>query len=244
MASSVLLNCGLFVGAYNYTTQMNALALDYGADMLDVTTFGQDSHVRTGGVKSVVAKHEGLWDSASAIAVDPTVFASIGTANVPVTICPTSITVGEPAFIFESVGSEYTPGAAHGEALRFGLSMEGSDGAPLVKGTIIGFGSAGTSGTGTITLIGATSATQRLYASLHVLSVSGTNPTLDVIVQRDDLVGFGSPATALTFPQATAIGSGWQSAAGAITDTYYRVSYTVGGTDTPAFTFLVAIGIA
>ena len=74
-------------------------------------------------------------------------------------------------------------------------------------------------------------------------SVSGTNPTLDVKLQSD-VDGFGSPADQITFSQAIAIGSQWGTpASGAVTDTYYRLNYTIGGTDTPTFSFIVVMAI-
>jgi hypothetical protein len=89
------------------------------------------------------------------------------------------------------------------------------------------------------------SASQKMYAALHVRSVSGTNPTLDVVVQSDT-VGFPSATSRITFSQATATTNRHQfsSVAGAITDDYWRVSYTIGGTGTPTFSFAVTVGIA
>jgi hypothetical protein len=57
------------------------------------------------------------------------------------------------------------------------------------------------------------------------------------------LSGFPSPATRLTFAQKTAAGYEFKSAAGAITDDWWRVDWTIGGTATPTFSFVVAVGI-
>ena len=82
-----------------------------------------------------------------------------------------------------------------------------------------------------------------LYAILHVLAVEGTNPTLDLIVQSDDASGFASAVSRITFTQKTAIGAQFASLVGPITDTYFRASYTIGGTNTPKFTIALAVGI-
>ena len=101
------------------------------------------------------------------------------------------------------------------------------------------------SGTGTAWQVGALSSSQRLYAGLHVISASGTTPTLAVKVQSDT-VGFGSATDRITFSTATDVANREQfsSVAGAITDDYWRVSYTIGGSSTPTFSFMVCVGIA
>ena len=62
---------------------------------------------------------------------------------------------------------------------------------------------------------------------MHVLAVSGTNPTLDMIIQSDNVSGFTSPTTKITFDQAVAVGAQWGTrVAGPLTDDYYRASWT------------------
>jgi hypothetical protein len=101
-----------------------------------------------------------------------------------------------------------------------------------------------TTGSGTAINLGAVAAGERLYASLHVLSVSGTStPTLTVTVQSDDAEGFADPTTQLTFDAATAVGGQILRTDGtAITDTWWRVGWTITGTD-PSFLFAAAFGI-
>ena len=243
MASSALTDCKLYVASFDLSGKMNALALTNSAEMKDGTTFGNTTRINKAGLKSIVAQHEGLWDANGIDQPDDTFFARIGTANVPVTISPQTGADGEIAYIFRAVHSEYAPGAQVGELFAFSVTMEGDDGAPLVRATVLKpTGATIVTGTGTGRELGAVSATQRLYGSLHVIAVTGTNPTLDVIVQSDDASNFPSPTTRLTYSQKTTIASDWQSAVGAITDTWYRVSFTIGGTN-PSFSFVVAVGI-
>lgn len=244
MASQVLTDAKLYVASFDLSGDMNALALTYSADMLDATTFGQSARINKAGLKSIVAQHEGLWDSDGTDEPDDVFFSRIGTANVPVTISPQTGADGEVAFLFRAVHSEYAPGASVGDLFAFSVGMQGDDGAPLVRGMVLHPATARTAtGNGTARQLGAVSATQDVYGALHVLAASGTNPTLDVTVRSDDGSGFASPTTRLTFAQKTAIGSDWQTAAGAITDDWWRVTYTIGGTN-PSFTFVVAVGIA
>jgi hypothetical protein len=76
-----------------------------------------------------------------------------------------------------------------------------------------------------------------------VIAAGGTLPTLDVTVQSDDAEGFASPTTRLTFTQKSAIGAEFITpVAGPITDTWWRVSWAIGGT-TPTFGIVACVGI-
>ena len=84
-----------------------------------------------------------------------------------------------------------------------------------------------------------------LYAALHVISRSGTSPTIDVLIQSDDNAAFSSPTTRVTFTQQSAIGSEWGTRlVGPITDDYWRASWTIGGSNTPTFGIVVTAGVA
>ena len=98
---------------------------------------------------------------------------------------------------------------------------------------------------GTARQLGAVAAGQSVYATLHVLAtVSGTSPTLDVVVASAATDSW--PGTSrITFSRKTAIGPQFATPVdGSITDPWRRVQYTIGGTDTPTFPFVVLIGIA
>jgi hypothetical protein len=244
MATNALTDCKLYVAQFDLSGDMNALSLSYAADPLDATTFGQTTRIHKAGIKSIVAQHEGLWNADGTDQADDVLFSRIGTQEVPVTICPTTGADGEAAYLFRALHSSYSPGGAVGQMLAFSVRAEGSDGAPLVRGQVLHPASAKTTtGTGTARQLGAVASTQTLYGSLHVIAASGTSPTLDVIVQSDNASNFPSATSRLTFAQKTAIGSEWKTADGAITDDWFRVSWTIGGTN-PSFTFVVAVGIA
>jgi hypothetical protein len=116
---------------------------------------------------------------------------------------------------------------------------------PVVRGLLVHPSNVSrtSSSTGTGRQLGAVAAGKSMYAALHVISASGTNPTLDVILQSDDNASFTSATSRITFTQATGRTSQLSSVAGAITDDYWRVSYTIGGTNTPTFAFAVTAGI-
>lgn len=235
-------NTKVYLDGFDLSGDLNASALDYGAEMLDATTFGNEARINTAGLYTARMNHEGHW-RAGGTGPDDSIYARLGTANAVVTLAPETGAVAEIAYTFRAVHSEYSQGGQVGAITPFSVTAEGDDGVPPVRGKILkAAGSVTATGTGTAVGVGAATSGQTVYAALHVISASGTSPTLDVVVQSDVDNTFTTPATVATFAQKTAIGSDWQTAAGPNTDTYFRVSYTVGGTS-PSFSFIVVVGI-
>jgi hypothetical protein len=242
MATQVLTDVKLYTGEYDLSGDMSAIALNYTAELVDDTVFGDDTRSRAGGLKNVSLSAEGFWNGGTG-AVDDVLFDNIGVADVPVTVVPGGETLANPCYLFRAIHGNYTPGASIGEMLRFSVSAEGSGGVGVVRGNLLHVGSETATGAEDKQELGAVLATQSIYASLHVLTVSGTNPTLDVLLESDADGSAGGETTRITFTQATAATSEWKSLAGAVTDTYWRASWTIGGTDTPTFEFIVSVGI-
>jgi hypothetical protein len=98
-------------------------------------------------------------------------------------------------------------------------------------------------GVGTSLQLGALAEGQNMYANLHVLSVSGTAaPTLTMTVHSDNATGFPSTTLRGSFAAKTAVGGESIRIAGPITDDWWRLSWTISGTN-PSFLFLVSMGI-
>jgi len=83
---------------------------------------------------------------------------------------------------------------------------------------------------------------QQVHALLHVFSASAGD-TLDVKVQSDVDDTFASATDVITFAQATAAGSELKTADGPVTDTWWRVSFTIAGNGSESFSFAVSFGI-
>jgi hypothetical protein len=216
---------------------MSALVLNFGADMVEATTLCDDTHTMKGGLKSVTMAHEGFWSGGDGD-VDDVLFDNLAIANTPISIAPTDGADGELAYTMQSILAEYTPGAAIGEMFAISVTAEASEDG-LIRGTIMHNATRSSSGSGTARQLGAVAAGQSMFAALHVLSGSGT---LDVIVQSDDDVGMASPTTQITFNQATGVEAQWGEAAGAITDDWWQIDYTIAG-GSPSFEFVVVLGI-
>ena len=243
MAIHVLTSPKIYVGEYDLSGDMNSLASTYSGEPQDNTCFGATTRTVQGGLKKVTFSAEGYW-SGGVGEVDDVLFNDINVADVPVTLVPEGETLANACYSFRCMGGEYSPGGTVGEMFRFSVSAEGTGSTGPVRGTLFHVGSETTTGANAAKVqIGAVTAGKSLYAALHVLTVSGTDPTLDVLVRSDADASAGGESTRITFTQATGITSEWKSVAGAITDTYWDVSWTIGGTNTPTFEFVVSVGI-
>lgn len=238
MASQVLTNAMLWLAGYKLTGAMNALALDYGAELQDATVFGDTGRRRRAGLKTQVFNHQGYWDVGTGVgdASDEVLFPLVGVDAQPMLISPNGVE-GEPAYILRSVTGAYAPGAQIGQMFKFTVRGEGAVGEPLLAGTLLKNAVQGVgSGTGTAFNVGAVSATQKLYAALQYVG-SG----LSAARVESDTSGFPSPTTVVTFTGlAAARGTDWQVIAGPITDTWWRVGWTVTA-GTPEFVVTIVI---
>ncbi len=83
-----------------------------------------------------------------------------------------------------------------------------------------------------------------LYAAMHITAVSGTSPTLDMIIRSDSAANMASPTTVITFAQKSVIGATWATPVTAdIPDSYFQASFIIGGSATPTFTVVVSLAM-
>jgi hypothetical protein len=235
MSTQIVQNSKLWFDGYNLSGVMNALAINYGADMVEATVLEDDTHIMKGGLKSATMAHEGFF-SAGVAEADPILQSNLGVADVPVSIGPVNGGVdGELAYMMRAILGEYSPGASVGEMFAFSVTAESSN-EGLIRGTIMHNAARSTSGDGTARQLGALSDTESMFVAVHVVSISGT---LDLIVESDAASDMLSATTQITVPTISAVGSAWGSKAGAVTDDWWRVGYTLSGTAE----FVVVMGI-
>lgn len=237
-----------FVDGQLYVHDMNLsghsvdvmLAVD--GDVKEWTPINSRWPRRVLGRKSAGLTAKGVWESGDTYPDEA--FTIIGTADRPVTVCAESA-VGSVAYFFGGVTANYVIGSQTGELVTFDVSVPIST-VRAVRGNVLHTATAALSATGSDTgvQLGAVGSTQYLYAALHVFELTGSSPTLDVKIQSDNASNFPSATDRLTFTQATGITSQLTSVAGAITDDYFRVTATLGGTGSPTATFAVVAGIA
>lgn len=194
-----------------------------------------------GGKKSVTWNATLMQDHAEG-GLDEVLHGLIGT-TAPLSLLPAGSSYGSMGYAMSALELGYTPiQATHGELAMAEVSGVG-DGVAVRGFCLHPPATARTSSAnGTATQVGAVSATQRMFASLHVTTVSGTDtPTLTVKVQSAATEG-GSYTDRITFSNATAVGGQWSNVAGAVTDTWWRVTWTISGTN-PSFEFAVVAGV-
>ena len=253
MATYVATAHKLFMGGLDVSCFSDSFNLDLTADPVECTTFcSAGCREYKQGLRSWASAFDGYVDfNAAANTASPLV---PGEVIVPAnqgsqfnaTWAPVG-TEGTWCYLSDGVLGTLTPlGGAVGEMALFHGELMPADrtvGHRMVHGIIEANRTVtATSSTTGANTLGAVSATQSVWASLHVFTLSGTTPSITVKVQSDDNSGFSSPTDRITFTAATTRSGQWGSAAGAITDTYWRVNYTVSGT-TPSIVFAVSIGI-
>jgi hypothetical protein len=241
MSTLTLDNCKVFYGQFDITGDLNQVRLDYSAEAKDKTTFGATTNgtrVHQGGQKIVAFSMGGLMQEDTA-AIGKVIFDRVGVNDVVLSAIPQGNAVANVAYFFKSLTAKFSPGAKVGDLYAFNANAVASGHQPLVRGRLE-HAKAQRTATGTTTgsQLGALSATQRLYCALHVFSGTGT---MDLAVQSDDNSGFTSATSRLSMTQATGATSELKSVAGAITDDWWRVSYTLASS--PDFTFAVALAI-
>lgn len=236
MSELVLLNVKYYVAGLDLSGNYNMHALVLDAEAKDFTGFGPDGvREAKGGLLGAGSEHKGFWDDP----VDNDLFAAVGAAARVATITPDD-TDGQVAYFYQTLTTEYLPGAQIGDQYEFSASDMPSG--IVTRGQIMATGTKSADGNGTARQLGAVSSDQSIRAALHVLDLQGSSPALDVTIESDDASGMASATTQLTFTQATAAGGEYVSAAGAITDDWWRVTWDLG-VDTTSALFVVAVGI-
>lgn len=228
----------VWAGKYDISGDLSAVALKHSVESKDRTTLGNATRQRLAGLRSVGMQLEGFYNAGTGN-IDDQMFTNIGVDGVPVSIGPTDGSFGETAYLFNAEFASYEPGAKIGDMFAFSVQAEAAD-SPLVRGVILHNAARSASGNGSGNQLGAVTSAQRLYANIHLLSVTGSG-SLIAKVQSDDNASFTSAADRITFATLTALGSQSTSVAGAITDDYVRVNYTITGFT--SVTFVVAVGI-
>lgn len=240
MASISLTDATTWIGGYDFTTNLNEISLNTSIDDLDSTTFGGGGYrARKGGLRTVESSLSGFWESATLDAPDPQIFTNIGTADRVVTMAYDDAETST-AYMFQAGKFSYDMFGEVGALTPFSVNMMGTNPVGLVRGQVTKAKAnvSATGATGTGVNLGNVSASQYLYATLHVFS-AGT--TVTVVVQSDDNAGFTTPTTRITFGPITTAGGTWGvRLAGALAETHYRFSVSA---ITGTFSVAGAIGI-
>ena len=237
MAHQILKDCRFWVDQYDLSGDANSHRATFTQEAVNATTFGNaGAHTYLPGLKGASHQHSMFFD---ADGVDAPFDALSANSEMIVSLTPATDVEGGASLLYQSINSQFTPlEGTVGDMANFQLT--GTVTGPVVGGVILAPKAARTTSTNTTGFeVGAVAAGRSVYAALHVFS--GTASTLAVKVQSDT-VGFASPTDRITFATATPSTNlaQFSSAAGAITDTYWRAIWTIAG---GTWTFAVTLGI-
>lgn len=236
MAEQVLTDAKVWAGQYDFSGSLNSVALSYGADTPEKTSFGDDTHVMiAGGLKTLEIQEEGFVDETAGVG---TIFGNLALANIPMSFSATGGAENDIAFFVQAMFATYSPGGSTGDINAFSVAASAND--SLIRGVVIANEeNAIASGDSTGFQLGAIAAGEELQVAIHVLAGSGT---LDIDIVSDDNSGFTTEVVQLSATQATGATSEYLTLAGPVTDDWWRANWTIGG-GSPDFTFIVVIGI-
>lgn len=251
MAFLVYTDAKIYFSAYNISGYSNEIQLQQMVTLLPADTFDSSSTKKNvPGLKDFKGTAKGFMDYAdigatAGVNLDSIFYGRIGGVGQAFSCAPVGNAEADRAYFSQYVTGAFDPLSGKvGDLLPWSADFN-AVGVPMIQGTVAAVGVKSSTGqtSATFNYPGGVLSNQRLYANLHVVSASGTTPTLDVIVQSSVDNTFASPTTRLTFTQATSsVTSEHKSVAGAITDAYFRMKWTIGGT-TPSYRIFGVIGI-
>lgn len=242
MATEVLTDCKIYFEELDLSGAENTIALEHEGEALDDTVFGDTTRSAIGGLLSLGCVGSGFVDLTDD-GIDERIFGEVNLNGEVMSLVPEGESEGNVGYMFEPILNRYDYSGEIGQLFAFELEAT-NRGAKLIRSTVLGQElAAAASSQSTARQLGAAAAGQVVYAGLHVLSVSGSSPTLDVVLRSDDNSGMTTPTSRITFTQVTTEISEFLSVAGAITDDWWDIDFTIGGS-TPVFRFVVLVGIA
>lgn len=256
MATFVQTGAQLFSGGIKLSCFTDQLSLEMNADPVEFTTYcSTGAREYRQGLRTWQVSAQGFADFAAVGATtgglvpgEEIVPANMAGTTTNLTVCPVDGTEGAVAYLAAGAYSQMNLlGGAVGDPGRYGFTAVPAtlaDGHKMVRGRLEANRTVTSSTSTTGTQFGAVASGQRLAASLHVFTLSGTSPTLAVKVQSDDNSGFSSATDRITFSTASTRSGQFSYIDGPVTDDYWRVTWTIGGTGTPTVAFAVAFGIA
>ena len=239
MAAFILKDAKILYGGFDISGILNSVALNHQSELQDGSTFAQQTRVNIPGVMNSSIEVGGFFDDV----LDPLLFEGVGqpiTSIEAASVSPDGGAAGDVSYSMEVDVANFSPGASYGEIFAFSTTLQGNG--PLIRGTLLENALKSSTAVGTGQDIGTLLSTEGLWAALHVTAVTGTSPTLDLLIESD-VSGFSSPTTRITFAQMVAIGSQFLNVDGPITpDDLFRANWTIGGTSSPSFQIFVTVG--
>lgn len=242
-----LTNATIYFSGYDFSGVTNEVKVDRTRVALKKTTFGSGgANEYVGGLFDTMVNVNGFTEYGSLLANDQLVASFEANAQThSLLITPSGTDGGHASFVSAQLMNHNAVDGHVGELAAFTSQFGGRDAYGAVDGALLLPKQVLASGAtnGTFNQLGAVTSSQFVFAALQVFAVTGSSPTLDVVVKSAATSG-GSYTTRATFAQQTAQGDVFLvPVAGPFTDTFWKVTATVGGSSTPTVSAAVAVGI-
>jgi hypothetical protein len=242
MAIYVTKGTRVLINALDLTDHVTGVSVDTSNDAVDATTMTNSTRVYASGLKDAKFNITG-YDDYAATSIDEYLNLVNGNTNdVIISILPTGDDAGKLGYSGQFDTVKYEKGMSIGEMAKFTIDAQNS-GECLVRVTSLeGRRAISGAGNGTGLQVGAVTATQKAYSSLHVYP--GTFTSLVVTVGHATTQGgaYTTKITHTTTSSATGFSElkNYAGSSGAVTDTWWRVAWTLGSGNA---TFSVFFGI-
>lgn len=239
MAVTVLTSLVGALAGVRISDYATSVELGVDVDVVDTTTFGSGAFsASSAGIRTGVVNINGLNDIDG---IESTLAPLFGGSHV-VTVAPVGDTAGSIAGLhYGVVGAWRAFSLSVGQASSIQIPIANVSGGRPLEGLVTQSTSSAVTSTATTTAVNCGAAASGAWASLHVLAVSGTLPTITAQLQSSTTAGGSYAARGSASASRSTIGGDWITGA-TTTDTWWRLSLTVGGTN-PSFTVLAAIGV-
>lgn len=234
----------IILGTRNLSAKHSQLSVAHSAQMLDGTTFGDNTVENVAGLLEWSITGEGYWDAGTDVASSGTVFVDsihgqIGGPAIGLTVAPKNADLGV-AYTMNVAPEALNYFGQIGELIPFTL-----DAKPATSGVrgFLGMHSVqrAASGNGSIIqIVGGVPANKRLVGMVHLTQLDGAG-TFTPKVQSAATGGFGAPDDEIPFTPLTALGWERIQVGSIITNEFFRASWTfTGGT---SFTAVLVFGV-
>jgi hypothetical protein len=225
----------VLMNQYDISSFLDNSETEHTIEVLEATTYGNDSKVYALGKEDGIATLEGLGDGGAA-ELDQILSGIKRSTGVKATIVR-GVANEDMADLLSVIESQFDTQASITGLIRLTAALQAdSDG--VDHGHILRVPSATGASSNSSALDGAAATTNGGVGHLHVSANSGTTPTLDVIIE-DSADGSTGWATIATFTQVTTTNQAVRVEITGTVKRYIRAAWTIGGS-TPSYTFAVA----
>lgn len=241
----ILRDCAIWYGGNDLTATADEVSFDSSFATVNVTTFGSSGNVtNVAGLEDAQMSVMTFLDTTLTDAVFSTNRGGVSDLLTAVAF-PTggTVTAGDTCYAIRAQLKNDPIMLKVGDAARINANFAASQVEGLLQGMVLAPSAAVTaSGDGSAVQLGAQSSGQIAYFGVHVFSVSG-NRTITPVLQSAAASNFSSSTDRVTLSSINSAGSSFGSSSTATTDTYWRASYTIGGSS-GSITFAAFAAIA